>query len=269
MMKLIKLWPLALTICGSALAADCAVFVPTDLTQGQLVKARVPKGAIVSFQGRVLQQTADAEVVFGLAYNAPKLMHLYLTGACTAKLPFNVSQRSYRVEKVNGLPPKTVTPDPETAKRVAAEGKLITEGRAIASDLTYWRGDFVWPAFGRQSGIYGSQRILNGIPGSPHLGLDMAAPAGTEVRASLPGTVTLLHEDMVMTGKTILIDHGFGISTIYIHLSKIDIKLGDTVKAGQKIGAIGSTGRSTGPHLHFQVQWFQEKLDPALVLPAK
>jgi murein DD-endopeptidase MepM/ murein hydrolase activator NlpD len=268
MMKLIKFTTAALILSGYTWAMDCAAVLPSELTQGQLVKARVPKGTVVRFQNRVLQQTAEGEVVFGLPYNAPKQMALKLSGACKQAFPFNVKQRSYRTEKVNGLPPKTVTPDPETAKRIAAEGKLITDGRNLASDLMHWRGNFVWPAIGRQSGVYGSQRILNGIPGSPHLGLDMAAPTGTEVKAALSGTVTLTHEDMVMTGKTILIDHGFGISTIYIHLSKIDVQLGQSVEVGQRIGAIGSTGRSTGPHLHFQVHWFQDKLDPAFVLPS-
>jgi murein DD-endopeptidase MepM/ murein hydrolase activator NlpD len=258
---------MAIGISWSFTAAACEVVLPIDLTQGQLVRARLPAGVSAKFHGRTLKQSESAEVVFGLPYNAPKQMKIELSGACKATLVLDVSQRRFKIERVNGLPQQTVTPDQATAKRIAAEGKLIAEARAIDSDYTFWRDAFQWPATGRQTGVYGSQRVLNGIPSSPHLGLDIAAPKGTEVLAGLAGQVSLVHEDMVMTGKTVLIDHGFGISTIYIHLSGIDVKVGQLVKAGQRIGAIGTTGRSTGPHLHFQVHWYQDKLDPSLVLP--
>jgi murein DD-endopeptidase MepM/ murein hydrolase activator NlpD len=260
---------MAIGLSWSFSAAACEVVLPIDLTQGQLVKARLPKGVSAKFQGRTLKQSQSAEVVFGLPYNAPKQMHIELSGACKAKMRFEVSQRRFKIERINGLPQQTVTPDQATAKRIAAEGKLIAEARAVDSDHIFWRDAVQWPANGRQTGVYGNQRVLNGIPSSPHLGLDIAAPSGTEVRAGLAGQVSLVHQDMVMTGKTILIDHGFGVSTIYIHLSAIDVKLSQFVKAGERIGAIGSTGRSTGPHLHFQVHWYQEKLDPSLLLPSR
>ncbi len=253
-----------------AAAAPCSVVLPPDLTQGALVRGRAPSGSTITYAGRQLAQTATGDFVFGIAFNAPKEATLKIKGSdCSANLKFPVAQRVYATERVNGVPQNTVTPDPETAKRIAVEGAMIQKARAVDSKLLFWQKPFQWPAIGRSSGVYGSQRILNGLPSSPHLGLDMAAPSGTPVLAALSGEVTLAHAGMVMTGKTLIIDHGFGINTIYIHMSEIAVKEGQMVAAGERIGAIGTTGRSSGPHLHFQVQWYQEKLDPALVLPAQ
>jgi murein DD-endopeptidase MepM/ murein hydrolase activator NlpD len=261
--------PILFALIGvSEVHADgCEIVLPADIQQGSLVPARGPVGAVVRFQGRNLLVTDDGQFVFGVAYNAPTLMQLSVKApTCQGVMRFPVQSRSYSVERVDGVPQNTVTPDPETAKRIAAEGVQIQQARALQTDALHWQGSLARPAVGRISGVYGSQRILNGQPSSPHLGLDIAAPTGTPVYAALPGRVTLMHQDMVMTGKTLLIDHGFGISTIYIHLSQIHVKLGEAVASGQKIAAIGTTGRSNGPHLHFQIHWFQEKLDPALLL---
>lgn len=250
--------------------SSCEVVLPDNIQQGSLVKVHASPELTLSYLGRQLARTNEGAAVFGIAYNAPKTMALHAKGpGCNSELRFPVAQRSYRVERVDGVPQNTVTPDPETAKRIAAEGAMITAARAIDSKRLDWRMPMIWPAKGRESGVYGSQRVLNGTPGSPHLGLDMAAPTGTPVLAALPGVVSLAHQGMVMTGKTVLLDHGFGISTIYIHLSAVDVKEGQYVSQGQRLGAIGSTGRSSGPHLHFQVHWYQEKLDPKLVLPAQ
>ena len=253
-----------------AATAPCSVVLPPDLQQGSLVRGRAPLASVVSYGGRQLAQTPSGDFVFGIAFNAAKLASLQIKGNnCSATLNFPVTQRSYATERVDGVPQNTVTPDPETAKRIALEGEMIQKARAVDSNLLFWQQQFQWPAVGRSSGVYGSQRILNGLPSSPHLGLDMAAATGTPVVAALSGKVVLAHAGMIMTGKTLIIDHGFGINTIYIHMSEIAVKEGQMVTAGQRIGAIGTTGRSNGPHLHFQVQWYQEKLDPALVLPAR
>ena len=251
-------------------STPCSVVLPPDLAQGALVRGRAPMASIVSYGGRQLAQTATGEFVFGIAANAPKFASLQIKAAgCSATLKFPVAQRSYRTERIDGVPQNTVTPDAATAKRIAIEGAMIQKARGVDSDLLFWRQPFQWPATGRISGVYGSQRILNGVPSSPHLGLDIAAATGTSVVAALPGKVSLAHGNMIMTGKTLIVDHGFGINTIYIHMSEIAVQQGQIVNAGERIGAIGSTGRSSGPHLHFQVQWYQEKLDPALVLPLK
>ncbi len=251
-------------------ATPCSVVLPPELQQGDLVRGRAPPASVISYAGRRLAQTAAGEFVFGIASNAPKNVALKIQ-ASTCRASFNVAvvQRRYRTERVDGVPQNTVTPDAETAKRIALEGAMIQKARAVDSNLLFWQQPFQWPATGRISGVYGSQRILNGMPSSPHLGLDMAAATGTPVVAALAGKVSLAHSDMIMTGKMLIIDHGFGVNTIYIHMSELAVQQGQMVNAGQRIGAIGSTGRSSGPHLHFQVQWYQEKLDPALVLPVQ
>jgi murein DD-endopeptidase MepM/ murein hydrolase activator NlpD len=248
--------------------APCQLELPKSLTQGQLVIGRAAPNSTITFGSNKLRQAMDGRFVFGLAHNASKQLTLEVRGPqCAKSHRFNVSARQYPVERVDGLPSSTVTPDPEQQARIAREGAMISKARSHERVSADWLGAWQWPAQGRISGVYGSQRILNGEPRAPHLGLDIAAPTGTAVHAPRAGLVRLVHQDMLLTGGTLLIDHGFGISTIYIHLSAIDVAEGSAVQQGQKIAEIGATGRASGPHLHFQVHWFQEKLDPALVLP--
>jgi murein DD-endopeptidase MepM/ murein hydrolase activator NlpD len=273
-MKLIRFIMFPLSLSANAHAVEmqsyaCDVQLPKKIQQGQLLIGRAPIASALSFAGRTVKQAPSGEFVFGVGRDAKaSVLRVKTAAGCNQAIKFDVAKRSYKVEKFDGVPQNTVTPDPETAKRVAREGALIQAARATDSTRLDWLVPLRWPAKGRISGVYGSQRIINGTPLSPHLGLDIALPSGTPFVSALPGKVTLAHEDMVMTGKTLVIDHGYGISTIYIHMSRIDVKKGDEVKAGQQLGAIGSTGRSSGPHLHFQIHWYQEKLDPALLLPS-
>jgi murein DD-endopeptidase MepM/ murein hydrolase activator NlpD len=180
-----------------------------------------------------------------------------------------VAARAYAIERVNGLPQATVTPDPAEQARIDRENALIAKARERDDARSDFAFGFVRPAPGRFSGVYGSQRILNGEPKSPHMGLDMAAPSGTQIRAPAPGIVTLAHPDMLLSGQTVIVDHGHGVSTVYIHMSRTDVVAGQVLKQGDAIGAIGMTGRASGPHLHWGLNWFDIKLDPAGVLPAK
>jgi murein DD-endopeptidase MepM/ murein hydrolase activator NlpD len=178
-----------------------------------------------------------------------------------------VATRDYATERVNGLPPSTVTPNPAEQARIAREAALITKARERDDARSDFADGFVRPAKGRISGVYGSQRILNGEPKSPHMGLDIAAPSGTPITAPAPGVVTLVHPDMLLTGQSVIVDHGHGVSTVYIHMSRTDVVEGQRLKAGDQIGAIGMSGRASGPHLHWGLNWFDVKLDPALLLP--
>ena len=272
-MIIFKLIPLIALVClhstAKANAADptCGVKLPKEVPAGSLIIGQANAGSVLMLAGRKLQLAPDLRFVFGAGRDVRKMTLSVQSGACKSNVSVLVTPRVWKTEIVNGVPQNTVTPDPATQKRIQAEGALITKARAVESLQLGWQQPLGWPAMGRISGIYGSQRITNGTPGSPHLGLDIAAPTGTIVKAALGGKVSLRHDDMVMTGKTLILDHGFGINTVYIHMSQINVIEGQAVNAGDKIGAIGTSGRSTGPHLHFQVQWFQEKLDPALVLP--
>ena len=178
----------------------------------------------------------------------------------------NVIPREYNIEKVDGLPPKTVTPDPAAAKRIAEEGAMVSSARSRRDSRTDYAQGFAWPAQGRVSGVYGSQRILNGEPRRPHYGLDIAAPTGSPVYAPAAGIVTLNHPDMYFSGGTLILDHGQGLSSTFLHLSQILVEAGTTVRQGDLIAEIGSTGRASGPHLDWRMNWLNRRVDPQLLM---
>lgn len=238
--------------------------LPTELRQGDLVRGH--SQSETSIDGRRLQRGPAGEIVFGLGRDQSKVeicVDIERQPRCEQMA---VTPRQWKIETVSGLPQQTVTPDPETAARIAAEAARVAEARLRNDQRTDYSSTWLWPARGRISGVYGSQRIRNGVPGSPHFGLDVAAPTGTVVQAAAAGVVSLAEEGMVLSGHTILIDHGHGVSSVYIHLSRIDVAAGQRVQAGDPIGAIGATGRASGPHLHFGLNWFDVKLDPGSVL---
>ncbi len=178
----------------------------------------------------------------------------------------SIAVREYNIEKVDGLPPRTVTPDPAAAKRIAEEGALVSSARARRDSRTDYAPGFAWPAKGRISGVYGSQRVLNGEPRRPHFGLDIAAPEGSPVYAPAAGIVTLSHPDLYFSGGTLILDHGQGLSSTFLHLSKILVEAGTTVQQGDLIAEIGSTGRASGPHLDWRMNWLNRRVDPQLLM---
>ena len=182
------------------------------------------------------------------------------------KIIKKVLKRKYNIQRIDGLEESKVTPPESVYKRIKEENGRIGKARAINSDLTFFTNQFIMPVKGVISGVYGSQRILNGKPKWPHYGIDIAAKKGTKIKSSGSGIVTMAEDDLYYTGGTIIMDHGHGISTIYSHLEDIIVNVGDEVKQGDIIGTVGSTGRSTGPHLDFRVNWFQTRLDPMSIL---
>ena len=182
------------------------------------------------------------------------------------KIIKKVLKRKYNIQRIDGLEESKVTPPESVYKRIKEENNKIGEARAINSDLSFFKNQFIIPVKGIISGVYGSQRILNGKPKWPHYGIDIAAKQGTMIKSSGSGVVTMAEEDLYYTGGTIIMDHGHGISTIYSHLETIIVSVGDKINQGDIIGTVGSTGRSTGPHLDFRVNWFQTRLDPMSVL---
>ena len=177
-----------------------------------------------------------------------------------------VLKRKYNIQRIDGLEESKVTPPESVYKRIKEENNKIGEARAINSDLPFFKNQFMMPVEGIISGVYGSQRILNGKPRWPHYGIDIAAKQGTMIKSSGSGVVTMAEEDLDYTGGTIIMDHGHGISTIYSHLETVIVSVGDKINQGDIVGTVGSTGRSTGPHLDFRVNWFQTRLDPMSVL---
>lgn len=260
-------------LCGGLSAAELPSGLRLDqpLRQGQLVIGHTDAAARISVDQRNLRVDAEGRFVFGLGRDQTRVVLCVRlpqdAAARCAGMP--VAARQYAIERVNGLPQATVTPNPDEQARIERENALIASARQRDDARSDYATGFVRPAAGRFSGVYGSQRILNGEPKSPHMGLDMAAPAGTPIRAPAPGVVTLVHPDMLLTGQTVVVDHGHGVSTVYIHMSRTDVREGQRLKQGDPIGAIGMTGRASGPHLHWGLNWFDVKLDPAYVLPAE
>ncbi len=177
-----------------------------------------------------------------------------------------VLKRKYNIQRIDGLAKSKVTPPESVYKRIKKENNAIGKARAINSDLQFFKEKFIMPVEGIISGVYGSQRILNGKPKWPHYGIDIAAKKGTMIKSSGSGIVTMAEDDLYYTGGTIIMDHGHGISTIYSHLENVMVSVGDKINQGDIIGTVGSTGRSTGPHLDFRVNWFQTRLDPMTII---
>ena len=182
------------------------------------------------------------------------------------KIIKKVLKRKYNIQRIDGLEESKVTPPESVYKRIKEENNKIGEARSINSDLSFFKNQFIMPVDGIISGVYGSQRILNGKPKWPHYGIDIAAKQGTMIKSSGSGIITLAEDDLYYTGGTIIMDHGHGISTIYSHLETVMVSVGDKITKGDIIGTVGSTGRSTGPHLDFRVNWFQTRLDPMSIL---
>ena len=186
------------------------------------------------------------------------------------KIIKKIQKRKYNIQKIDGLPKKKVTPPEEFYVRIKKENKLIVDAREINSDLSFFKEKFILPLDDAIiTGVYGSQRILNGIPKWPHYGLDFAQKKGTPIKAMNNGIATLVEKDLFYTGATLIFDHGHGVSTLYMHLDEIFVNKGDHVKKGEIIGTVGSSGRSTGPHLDVRLNWFGTRLDPATILDIK
>ncbi len=258
------LWLLLFT---EASAHETRVKLTGAPVQGGLVKGMATPGAAVALDGRALRVGPGGVFVIGFGRDAGRKATLtvsYADGTVETKT-LAVRQRKYRIQRIDGLPPGKVTPGPEQLKQIRSESALIRRARKLDSGGTGFSRGFIWPSWGRISGIYGSQRILNGKPRAPHAGVDVAAKTGTPVVAAADGVVSLARTGMFFTGGTVMIDHGFGVGTIYAHMSAVDVKTGQKIKRGARIGAIGATGRVTGPHLHWGLSWFDTRLDPALI----
>ena len=184
------------------------------------------------------------------------------------KKNLSVKARDYDIERVNGLPPKTVNPNPEAAARISEDARMVTTARAYRDRRAFYADGFTWPAKGRISGVYGSQRVLNGEPRRPHFGLDIAAPAGADVYAPADGVITMAHPDLYFSGGTVILDHGQGLSSSFLHLSEILVEAGTYVKQGDLIARVGATGRASGPHLDWRMNWLDRRVDPRPLLPS-
>ena len=259
---------LLLVLMFSAAARAGTVTLDGNFEQGGLVHGKAAPGATVALDGRAVRVAPDGSFIFGFGRDASataKLTVAFADGTHEDR-DLAVAPRQYQIQRINGLPQETVTPDPKQLERIKREALIINKARGVDSDLLAFEQPFVWPAVGPISGVYGSQRILNGEPRAPHMGLDIAAPRGSPIVAAAAGTVTLAEHDLFFTGGTVIIDHGYGLATTYQHMDSLAVAVGQSVKAGETIGTVGATGRVTGPHLHWALNWYEVRLDPALVM---
>tara|TARA_A100001011_G_scaffold296815_1_gene309403 strand:+ start:231 stop:1034 length:804 start_codon:yes stop_codon:yes gene_type:complete len=242
-----------------------------NFKQGAFILGKTRPESKVIIDNREVKVTKDGFFAFGLGRDRKNNVLIKISkNGDTKIIEKKVYKRKYKIQRIDGLPEKKVTPPKEVYERIKRENKLISDARSVESNLTFFKKKFINPLDNAiVTGVYGSQRILNGKPKWPHYGIDFAAKEGTEIKAMLDGTATMVEDDLFYTGGTLIFDHGHGISTLYMHLEKIFVKKGQKVKQGEIIGTVGSTGRSTGPHLDVRLNWFNVRLDPATVLNFK
>lgn len=239
-----------------------------NFIQGGLVKGKIVPDKEIKFENRILRKDSNGNFVigFGRDYKENPYFELKIDDKKWLKKSFKITKRKYNTQIINGLQKKMVTPPKSFYDRINRENKSIKLIRNLNSDINYVFQEFIWPNKGIISGVFGSQRILNGKPRRPHYGVDIAAKNGSPVLSPTDSIVRMAENDLYFTGGTIMLDHGHGVISVYSHLSKIKVNVGDKVLKGQKIAEVGSTGRSTGPHLDWRINWFDQRLDPALLI---
>ncbi|WP_233468166.1 M23 family metallopeptidase [Zooshikella ganghwensis] len=237
-----------------------------DRTQGSLLLGKVTQGSQVKYQEKLISVNDGGYFVIGFGRDAV-LDQQFIVISPDGKPQshkLKLKKRKYNIQRIKGVPQKMVTPPESFLKRIRRESKLVANSRAVETDYPYFAQPFIWPLTGRISGVYGSQRFFNGEPRRPHFGVDVAAPVGAKVVAPAGGTVVLAEPDLYFSGGTLIIDHGHGVFSSFLHLSKVLVNVGTKVKQGDVIAKVGATGRVTGPHLDWRMNWFTIRVDPAL-----
>jgi murein DD-endopeptidase MepM/ murein hydrolase activator NlpD len=251
-------------VCGTAFAVE----LNGTATQGGLIFGQANPGSYISLDDTPIAISTNGEFVIGFGRDETGSRKLIIKSPDGElfKKTLTVQARDYDIERVDGLPPATVNPDPSALARISEDARMVTNARGYRDNRAYYAEGFTWPAKGRISGVYGSQRVLNGEPRRPHFGLDIAAPKGAEVYAPADGMITLAHPDLYFSGGTVILDHGQGLSSSFLHLSEILVEAGTFVKQGDLIARVGATGRASGPHLDWRMNWLDRRVDPQPLL---
>lgn len=258
---------------ASELPADPAqcVLLQGNPIQGGMLWGQTAPSAEIRFDDRRVPVLPDGQFLLGLGRDMPTSVELVVEDEASCRQIVAVAARDYRVQRIEGVPQQTVTPSEEHLERIRVEREKVRAAKSRrlpnTDGLLAVQQGFVWPVTGRISGVYGSQRIYNGTPGTPHYGVDVARPKGTPVLAPAAGEVTLAEPDLFYSGGTVILDHGYGFSSSFLHLSEVSVSVGDRLAPGDLIGAIGATGRATGPHLDWRMSWFNQRIDPQLLVP--
>lgn len=267
---LLSIVGLALSAVATSAHAACIEF-NAPLQQGAYLWGMTEPGASVTVDGEALDVMDDGTVFLGFGRDAVSTAELVVDKPEECRETLQVAARDYKIQRVEGVPAQTVNPPEEQLARIRREGALVSRARSeklVRTDLVQAvLSGFIWPVEGPISGVYGSQRYYNGEPKRPHYGVDVAAPRGTVVHAPVAGVVTLAEPDLFYSGGTIILDHGYKLSSTFLHLSKVLVKPGEELQAGDIIGEVGATGRATGPHLDWRMNWRNRRIDPQLLVP--
>ena len=260
---------LLLACTAPALAgANIPLELNGPLEQGSLVIGRTNPEARVRFQGEPVRVSPNGVFLIGFGRDADKTANLTveMPGGARLERQLEVARRDYEIQRIEGVEKSKVTPPESVYPRIRKEIRLVAKARQTDDPRTDFLTDFRWPVEGTITGVYGSQRFYNGEPRRPHYGIDIAAPAGTVVRAPAAGVITVAHPDMYFSGGTILLDHGHGLSSAFLHMRDLYVDVGDEVDQGDPIGEVGSLGRSTGAHLDWRINLFGRRLDPTYLV---
>jgi murein DD-endopeptidase MepM/ murein hydrolase activator NlpD len=257
---------LAAGVGGAAVAGELRL--EGELVQGGMAFGQAPPGSSVRFAGRELRLTDDGRFVIGFGRDSEPeaVIEVTLPDGRSLRHPIEIEERAYHIQRIDGLAPRQVTPSEEDLARIQREAGLLNAARERDSAALGFTEEVAWPVTGPITGVFGSQRILNGEPRAPHRGVDVAAPPGTPVGAMASGLVTLAERDMFFTGGTVMVDHGHGVHSIYSHLDEVTVGVGSWLEQGETLGTVGATGRVTGAHLHWGVYWFDRAVDPELLV---
>ena len=260
-----KILPFCMLLSAQAVAD---VQLSGEIKQGGLVVGKTSPGATVLLNDKQLVVSKQGDFVFGFGRDDEQhyaLSVIDVNGSKHVK-QFTPEKREYNEQRINGIKKSIMKPDPKAQARIKLDNQQIKAARTISSEQIAFAKGFIAPIEGTITGVYGSRRIFNGEPKWPHFGLDYAGKTGDPVKAPANGTILLYVKDMFYSGGTMIIDHGQGVSSTFLHLSNSYVEVGDTVKQGQIVAAVGASGRATGPHLDWRINWFNTRIDPELVL---
>ncbi|ATX76527.1 MAG: M23 family metallopeptidase [Reinekea forsetii] len=265
--RIVRISPLLFICLMNQSAAKLMVVIEQAAVSGGYLIVQTDPGNSVQFQDRLYQTDSDGYLAIGIGRELAGQHELAVTDDIgqTESLDLWIDSRSFNIQRVSGLPKELVTPPKSFTDRIVREAQAVKRARAAGNELLFWREEqFIWPAQGRISGVYGSQRYYNDIPGSPHWGVDIASPTGSPVIAPAGGIVVLAEADLYFSGGTLVLDHGGGLSSSFLHLSKLLVEVGQVVAQGQLLAEIGASGRATGPHLDWRMNLHGERIDAVL-----